>query len=57
MMLHFNVLTPHHDHAMDAGGAQGLPPRPAKRGGSPAPSGDPTSSADWCALLCIELSS
>lgn len=50
MMLHFNVLTPHHDHVMDAGGAQGLPPRPAKREGSPAPSCGPASSADWDAL-------
>ena len=47
MMLHFNVLTPHHDHASEADSAQGQPPRPAKRNGSFTPSVDPASSADW----------
>lgn len=48
MMLHFNVLTPHHDHVSEVNSAQGLPPRPAKRNGSFTPSVDPASSADWC---------
>jgi hypothetical protein len=47
MMLHFNVLTPHHDHSGEVHSAQGLPPRPAKRNGSFTPSVDPASSADW----------
>ena len=48
MMLHFNVLTPHHDGPAGGGGnsAQGLPPRPAKRG-SPTPSNGPAGSVDW----------
>jgi hypothetical protein len=48
MMLHFNVLTPHHDQPSEAGGAHDFPPRPAKRGGLSAPSSDPASTADWC---------
>jgi len=53
MLLHFNVLTPSHH---DVAGASGrcLPPRPAKRGGSPTPSTGPAGSngsADWYASL------
>lgn len=55
MMLHFNVLTPsHHEGGVSSwgrGSGRALPPRPAKRGGSPTASTGPAGSADWCVSL------